>query len=102
MIGRGDLGPTEFHQPVGESVQQFGRGMGLAVPALVLRGRESEIGAEVHHVADVIDDLGREALGGAVGHGQEDQIEPGHRRGIHRSVLEPGIGSGEGRVQRSD
>ena len=76
---------VELGDAVGETAEQLGRGMGLAVPALVSRGiAEAEVGAEVDEWDFAIEDRGGDPLAVSVRQGGEDEVDA-----VERAILEP-------------
>ena len=62
MLRGDDLLAVELGHAEGEATDQLGRGVALAVPALVVGTGEAEVGAEVDDVADGVDQLPRHLL----------------------------------------
>ena len=79
--GRGDvrvrreLVAVELDHAVREPADDLGRAVRLAVPARVHVGREPEVGAEVDHVRDVVEQAREEVLARAVRQHAEHEIE---------------------------
>jgi hypothetical protein len=78
----------ELGQPEREPVEQVRSGVRLAVPALVHVRRQTEIGAQVHDMADALDERPRDQLRLAVWKCDEGDVDPGEIGGSVRRVLE--------------
>ena len=86
----------QLRNAVDEAVEQLGRLMRLAIPALIGRGVvEAEIGAEIDEGDAARDDVGGERLRLAVGQGGEDEADAVQRRRRETLDRQPGIGQSE-------
>jgi hypothetical protein len=89
---------VELGEPVDEPVEEFGRGVGLAVPGRVQLGIvEAEVRGQVDDGAHPSDELGHQVLALAVGQSQKDEVEPVEHVGIRRRIGQSRVGGGQGR-----
>jgi hypothetical protein len=73
----------------------------LCVPALVHARRQPEIGAQVHHVADALDERRSDQLRLAVRKCDEGDVEPGEIGRRVRRVLERRVRGRQRGIQRA-
>ena len=74
----------------------------LAVPLLVVGDGQPEVGAEVDHVTDGVDEIPRDRLRLAVGQAEEHEVEAGEVGRGDLLVGQAVVGDGQRRVEVAD
>ena len=97
-----DLVAVELGHAEGEALEQVGGGVPFPVPLLVVGDGEPEVGAEVDHVADRVDQVTGERLGLAVREAQERQVEAREVVRGHLLVGHALVRGGQRRVEVAD
>ena len=102
MLRAGEVLAVQLDHPVREPTDQFGRGVGFAVPALVGVGGQPEVGAEIDDVRDPFEDLRDEQLRRAVRERGEDDVEAAQVGDVVGREPEVAVRRDQRRVQRPD